>query len=272
MDGSAEPFVFLIECAGVVEQDAPRPRDQGAEAGERAADGTVRRCSRPRDGFAGRLRDRVRSSADRQPGHARATSAATTSRPRSPGPAPSACERGRALRAPAWRSAARSTTPSWSARDRVLNEERPALSTTSSCATRSWTASATSISRAADHRPVHRPLLRPRAATTGCCGRCSPTRPPGGRSTPSGRSSSTRRSGGRRAPERGGAGASAALRPAAQPSRSTIVFTRPAIAARTSGSRICANLRTSSIAARWRPPCSSGVVVGSGSPSRPSKK
>ncbi len=24
MDGSAAPFVFLIECAGIVEQDAPR--------------------------------------------------------------------------------------------------------------------------------------------------------------------------------------------------------------------------------------------------------
>ena len=24
MDGSAQPFVFLVECAGVVEQDAPR--------------------------------------------------------------------------------------------------------------------------------------------------------------------------------------------------------------------------------------------------------
>jgi UDP-3-O-[3-hydroxymyristoyl] N-acetylglucosamine deacetylase len=54
MDGSARPFVFLIECAGVVEQDAPRPvlevlrrvevADEGGRAALEPADGLILDC------------------------------------------------------------------------------------------------------------------------------------------------------------------------------------------------------------------------------------
>ena len=51
MDGSAEPFVFLIECAGVVEQEPSAPPDRGAEAGQRGiAHGKSARLE-PADGF-----------------------------------------------------------------------------------------------------------------------------------------------------------------------------------------------------------------------------
>ena len=43
MDGSAAPFLSLIECAGIVEQDARAPRHQGPEAGQRQSRGARRR-------------------------------------------------------------------------------------------------------------------------------------------------------------------------------------------------------------------------------------
>ena len=46
MDGSSAPFLFLIECAGIVEQDAARRAHQGAEAGQCASrTARRRRCS-----------------------------------------------------------------------------------------------------------------------------------------------------------------------------------------------------------------------------------
>src|SRR6202012_1117258 len=57
MDGSAAPFVFLIECAGIVEQTAPR--HQGAEADPRRCE---RQFGNPRPGrrLPPQLRDRFR--------------------------------------------------------------------------------------------------------------------------------------------------------------------------------------------------------------------
>ncbi len=69
MDGSAEPFVFLIECAGVVRRPSAAP-DRGAEAGHRHRPRQVRR-PRTRRRLRGRLRDPVRPSGDRQPVAAR---------------------------------------------------------------------------------------------------------------------------------------------------------------------------------------------------------
>ena len=62
MDGSAEPFVFLIECAGIVEQDTPR-REQPAR--DRSSPSrTDPRASGPRSsaesGRSGRLRSALR--------------------------------------------------------------------------------------------------------------------------------------------------------------------------------------------------------------------
>ena len=54
--------------------------------------------------------------------------------------------------------------------------------------------------------------------------------------------------------------------------RSTIAFTRAAIADAHLGILDLANLRTSSIAERWRPPCSSGTGSAGASIGRPSKK
>ena len=46
MDGSSAPFLFLIECAGIAEQDAARRGDQGAEAGQcHSRMAQRRRCS-----------------------------------------------------------------------------------------------------------------------------------------------------------------------------------------------------------------------------------
>jgi UDP-3-O-[3-hydroxymyristoyl] N-acetylglucosamine deacetylase len=50
MDGSAEPFVFLIECAGVVEQARPRPRIEVLKPVSVTAHGTYARLE-PADGF-----------------------------------------------------------------------------------------------------------------------------------------------------------------------------------------------------------------------------
>ena len=51
MDGSAEPFVFLIECAGVVEQDAPRRAIEVRKSVSVVADGGMAVLS-PDDGFS----------------------------------------------------------------------------------------------------------------------------------------------------------------------------------------------------------------------------
>ena len=61
MDGSAEPFVFLIECAGVRRAGPPAAPDRGAEAGERVRPRQVR-PPRARRRLRGRLRDPVRPS------------------------------------------------------------------------------------------------------------------------------------------------------------------------------------------------------------------
>ncbi len=50
MDGSAEPFVFLIECAGVVEQDRPRLRIEVLKPIDVTAHGKYARLE-PADGF-----------------------------------------------------------------------------------------------------------------------------------------------------------------------------------------------------------------------------
>ena len=50
MDGSAQPFVFLIECAGHDRAGAAAPLDRGAEAGER---GSARQVRPPRAGRPG---------------------------------------------------------------------------------------------------------------------------------------------------------------------------------------------------------------------------
>jgi UDP-3-O-[3-hydroxymyristoyl] N-acetylglucosamine deacetylase len=51
MDGSAEPFVFLIECAGVVEQDAPRRAIEVLKSVSVVADDAMAVLS-PDDGFS----------------------------------------------------------------------------------------------------------------------------------------------------------------------------------------------------------------------------
>jgi UDP-3-O-[3-hydroxymyristoyl] N-acetylglucosamine deacetylase len=51
MDGSAEPFVFLIECAGLVEQDAPRRAIEVRKSVSVVADGGMAVLS-PDDGFS----------------------------------------------------------------------------------------------------------------------------------------------------------------------------------------------------------------------------
>jgi UDP-3-O-[3-hydroxymyristoyl] N-acetylglucosamine deacetylase len=51
MDGSAAPFVFLIECAGVVEQDAPRRAIEVLKAVSIVADGAMAMLS-PGRGFS----------------------------------------------------------------------------------------------------------------------------------------------------------------------------------------------------------------------------
>ncbi len=50
MDGSAEPFIFLIECAGVVEQDRPRLRIEVLKPVSVTAHGKYARLE-PADGF-----------------------------------------------------------------------------------------------------------------------------------------------------------------------------------------------------------------------------
>ena len=67
MDGSAAPFLFLIECAGIVEQDAPRRAIKvlkPVSVIEEGASAALAAGSRLLD----ELRDRLRQSADPPPG------------------------------------------------------------------------------------------------------------------------------------------------------------------------------------------------------------
>ena len=52
MDGSAAPFVFLIECAGRVAAGRAAPRDQGAEAGPGRRRRRLGRAACPMHGFS----------------------------------------------------------------------------------------------------------------------------------------------------------------------------------------------------------------------------
>ena len=105
LDGSAAPFVFLIDCAGIVEQSraAPTRSKCGGRCGSR------RRCLR-RTAPPGALRaghgavDRLRRRRDRPPGAVAAARPPECSAPNSPAPAPSPWpRRSRSCAPPAWR-------------------------------------------------------------------------------------------------------------------------------------------------------------------------
>ena len=79
MDGSAQPFIFLIECAGAAEQDRPRrwieilkpvtvnAHGKSARLEPVGAELTVATSMARRRHFRSRLPDRVRPSPDQEP-------------------------------------------------------------------------------------------------------------------------------------------------------------------------------------------------------------
>ena len=120
LDGSAAPFVFLLDCAGIVEQDAPR----SAIEIRRPVRVTRRRCVRrtapgaSRHGRPGHgAVDRFRRRRDRPPGAVAAPDAGQLPPANWRAPAPSRWpRRSTSCAPPASPRAAAWTTPSWSIR------------------------------------------------------------------------------------------------------------------------------------------------------------
>ena len=107
MDGSAQPFVFLIECAGIVEQDEDRPVIEVLKRVSASAELQLG-CARAGRGVRARLPHRVRQPADRHAGARPPLPARDCFVPRSPPPAPSASpRRSRTCARAAWPWAAR---------------------------------------------------------------------------------------------------------------------------------------------------------------------
>ena len=142
MDGSAAPFVELIERAGVRDQDARPPRDPPAKAGSHRQRGGLDLDDAGR-GVLHRLSDRVRLPCDRTPGKVRRIRERRLRRRQSRRRGPSASStKSTVCGVRASRAAPRSTTPSPSTA-RGWSTAAVCASTTSSCATRFSTASAT---------------------------------------------------------------------------------------------------------------------------------
>ena len=93
MDGSAQPFVFLIECAGIIEQARPRRRIEVLKPVSVAAHGKYARLEPASRADPG-LRGSPGASAGRQPGDVSRVRSGGVQELRSPAPAPSASPSG----------------------------------------------------------------------------------------------------------------------------------------------------------------------------------
>ena len=116
MDGSAQPFVFLIECAGDGRAGAAAPLDRGAQAGERRQPTASSPDSSLPTGLIVDCAIHFEHPLIDSQALCVAFDPEVLQEPRSPAPAPSALPSGwRSCGRAAWRWAARSRARSWSA-------------------------------------------------------------------------------------------------------------------------------------------------------------